>query len=207
MLTKVSEEEQERGLAIAPPHEARSRSGGSWGSSNPGADMAGCEPTCARVKLAVAQPAAALPFEAKRGAKQAGWPTQARSHNEGVADAPRTGGAKAAARHGIQRPPRPAPHNNSSRVRVASGPAAPRGAGGRPSRRRPRGCGASLSRGDWRCGGWSGRWGVDSDVDCRHYCRWLAQGPAAYLDAVLFALLRWEKWGLSAPAKGPAASP
>jgi len=52
MLTKVSEEEQERGLAIAPPppplplHEARSRSGGSWGSSNPGADMAGCEPTC-----------------------------------------------------------------------------------------------------------------------------------------------------------------
>jgi len=44
MLTKVSEEEQERGLAIAPPpHEARSRSGGSWGSSNPGADMAGCD--------------------------------------------------------------------------------------------------------------------------------------------------------------------
>lgn len=73
MLTKVSEEEQERGLAIAPPHEARSRSGGSWGSSNPGADMAGCEPTCARVKLAVAQPAAALPFEAKRGqSKRAG---------------------------------------------------------------------------------------------------------------------------------------
>ena len=67
MLTKVSEEEQERGLAIAPPHEARSRSGGSWGSSNPGADMAGCEPTCARVKLAVAQPAPALSFGAKRG--------------------------------------------------------------------------------------------------------------------------------------------
>lgn len=37
MLTKVSEEELEHGLAIAtpPPHEARSRSGGSWGSSNP----------------------------------------------------------------------------------------------------------------------------------------------------------------------------
>ena len=101
MLTKVSEEELEHGLAIAPPpHEARSRSGGSWGPSNPeansaapkaeeaarakllcsprnpatapsaaGADMAGtgCVPTRARVKLAAAQPAPPLPFEAKRG--------------------------------------------------------------------------------------------------------------------------------------------
>ena len=41
MLTKVSEEELEHGLAIAPPpHEARSRSGGSWGPSNPEANSA-----------------------------------------------------------------------------------------------------------------------------------------------------------------------
>lgn len=116
MLTKESEEEQELGLAIAPPpHEARSRSGGSWGSSsNPGADMAGCELTCARVKLAVAQPqpAPVLSFEAKRGRSKRAAP---RRH----ADAPRTGEARRGGGTGSNsRRARRAPHNSSSRVCV-----------------------------------------------------------------------------------------
>ena len=37
---------------------------------------------------------------------------------------------------------------------------------------------------------------MESDVECRHYCRSLPRGPAAHLDAVLLALLRWGSGGI-----------
>jgi hypothetical protein len=230
MLTKASEEELEHGLAIAPPpHEARSRSGGSWGSSKQeansaapkaveatparakpcssrkpatapsatGADMAGLggNPRAPGVKLAAAQPAPPVPFEAKRSRSKADW-----SADDEAAAMRGTLGEEAAGGTGTGSNGRRArrPRNNSSRAseRVSSsglwvlGPAAPDETGGRPSRRRPRGSGGGAGR---RCRV-AMRWvvgevgGVESDVECRHYCRSLPRGPAAYLDAVLLAL-------------------
>jgi hypothetical protein len=157
MLTKVSEEEQERGLAIKPPlppHEARSRSGGSWGSSNPGADMAGCDSASRRAPGSSSR-SLSLPqlyrLERSEGEASAGPRRHAATVTGSLAyreRARRGGGTGSNSRRARRRP------QNFSSVRVAltSGARRPRGTGGRPSHRRPRGCGASLSRGDCRCG-------------------------------------------------------
>ena len=91
MLTKVSEEEQERGLAIKPPlppHEARSRSGGSWGSSNPGADMAGCDSASRRAPGSSSRSLSLLRLyhlERSEGEASGRRAAQARSCSDGVA--------------------------------------------------------------------------------------------------------------------------
>lgn len=199
MLTKVSEEEQERGLAIAPPpplHEARSRSGGSWGPSNPGADMAGCEPTCSPRAPSGSSSTRSLslhrlrlyPLSFEARVKQARWPAQADSgsYNDEYAGTLTHRGRGWAMRRQARDPTAAAPGGRRTTLlesvwacssdawdprrprsleAQAAGPAVGVRAGGR---------GVAVA---WRlrmamlAGGWCGEVG-DSDVECRHYCRW-----------------------------------